>query len=532
MPTRSSGKSPPLAQSRILGIGGGVMVILLAPRLIRMLYPELWVEDDFYLESAYLMRDGMRPYLDFVHPHMPVLEFAIAGWMRVFGASHRSIEVLNQGAIYLTSLLLMRFAQRIAGRGSALCAAILYAFGALVFRYHVFEREIFVGVLILGAALIAIDERPPAALRTAAMALLMIAACAVKLTAGISCVVLIAYIAMGRQRWRHALAAGLGLAAGLCVLTALFYRLYGFEFIFQTYLFHLMKGRDLAMRLALYPRDILDLMIPLFVIGCVRIAADWRGGRWPQHGIALTLVLVAANYIFFGLMSPTAWAHNYLDFLPYVAIIAGLGLERIMAAARELISGERGWSDLGWVAGGMGATMLAFVTVVPLVNENWVRDSIYGFGFVPREEIRQLADAVDAATAHDEPVIAPAFICFEANRRALVRYPETYGVYREAREAYRREGLAAARRELGQSDFFKLIATTSHYWNDEMKDAIRTGRVNVVVPDSRLQLLPVARPAVAGALSDKVLLEQGFRPELLTDHFIMWRRAAKQPAAH
>ncbi len=507
------------------------MVILLAPRLIRMLYPELWVEDDFYLESAYLMRDGMRPYLDFVHPHMPVLEFAVAGWMRVFGASHRSIEVLNQGAIYLTSLFLMHFAQRIAGRSSALCAAILYAFGALVFRYHIFEREIFVGVLILGAALIAIDERPPRALRTAAMALLMIAACAVKLTAGISCaVVLIVYLAIVRPRWRHALATALGLAAGLCVLTALFYRLYGFEFIFQTYLFHLMKGRDLAMHLALYPRDILDLMIPLFVIGCVRIGVEWRSGRRPQNGITLTLALVAANYVFFGLMSPTAWAHNYLDFLPYVAIIAGLGLERIIAAARELISGERASSDFGWVAGGIGATMLALVTVVPLINENWARDSIYGFGFVPRDEIRQLADAVGAATAHDEPVIAPAFICFEANRRELVRYPETYGVYREAREAYRREGLAAARREMGQRDFFKLIATTSHFWNDEMKDAIRTGRVNVVVPDSRLQLLPIVRPAIADALSDKSLLEQGFRPELLTDHFIMWRRTAKQPA--
>ena len=33
---------------------------------------------------------------------------------------------------------------------------------------------------------------------------------------------------------------------------------------------------------------------------------------------------------------------------------------------------------------------------------------------------------------HDD-VIAPSFLCFEANRREFIRYPETYGVYREGK---------------------------------------------------------------------------------------------------
>ena len=43
-----------------------------------------------------------------------------------------------------------------------------------------------------------------------------------------------------------------------------------------------------------------------------------------------------------------------------------------------------------------------------------------------------------SATKPDDEVIAPSFIAFEANRRELIRFPETYGVYREARAEYDR----------------------------------------------------------------------------------------------
>lgn len=68
-------------------IAAWLVVILLIPRVLRMLYPEVWVEDDFYLEAAWLMSVGMRPYLDFVHPHMPLLEWIAAGYLKLFGAS-------------------------------------------------------------------------------------------------------------------------------------------------------------------------------------------------------------------------------------------------------------------------------------------------------------------------------------------------------------------------------------------------------------------------------------------------------------
>jgi len=85
------------------------------------------------------------------------------------------------------------------------------------------------------------------------------------------------------------------------------------------------------------------------------------------------------------------------------------------------------------VTGGAALILISLIWIAPIINENWLHGAIYGFGFVPRAEISQLADALRAASKPDDEVIAPSFLCFEANRRELIRYPETYGVYREAR---------------------------------------------------------------------------------------------------
>jgi len=143
---------------------------------------------------------------------------------------------------------------------------------------------------------------------------------------------------------------------------------------------------------------------------------------------------------------------------------------------------------------------------------------------VPREEIAQIADALKSASAPAEEVIAPSFIAFEANRRELIRFPETYGVYREARAEYEKDGFRAARAHLGRADFWALIDETDHYWTDLMKQAISAGRVNAVVPDSPLQL------SGSVLLSPEFLVQNGFRPTMRTDHFTIWQRIAPAPA--
>ena len=166
------------------------------------------------------------------------------------------------------------------------------------------------------------------------------------------------------------------------------------------------------------------------------------------------------------------------------------------------------------------AIFLAWIT--PIVNENWLHGAVYGFGFVPRAEISQLADALRAVSHPDEDVIAPSFVCFEAGRRELIRYPETYGVYREAKAEYERDGFFAARRRLGAADFFQLISDTRHSWTEQMRDAIVSGKVPAVISDSPIQLVPLV------LVPEDFLSSNGFRVVLTTDHFTLGRERPRQ----
>jgi len=489
----------------------------LLPRVARLLYPAVWVEDDFYLQSAFLVSMGVRPYLDFVHPHMPLLEWLVAGYLKLFGASHFTIEILNEGAIYAGNIFTYALARRAANRRTAILAALLFGFSALLFRYHVYERECFVAPLVLLAAIIADRDHAKGPRYAALIAALFILACAVKLTAAIAIVVVVAHLATDGRRMRDAIIVGAGAALGVVALSALLYGLYGFEFFFQTFLFHFMKGRLDAWAVAAYPLEILDVLVPLFILGAVRLART----RPLTPAMRLVLAMALAEYAFYGLLSPTAWGHNYIEALPYIAIIAGVGLDSIVAQLGDVVRGERpSRTARSWLALGVGFIAASLLWFAPLVNENWIRASVYGFGFLPRAELRTLAESIRRTSPAGRDVIAPAFLSFEANRAALIRYPETYGVYREARAGYERDGFWAARERLGRADFFSLVATTSSHWSAPISDAIAAGAVSAVVGDSPIMTLPLV------LVRPDYMMQNGFGPVSRTEHFTVWGTAA------
>ncbi len=496
-------------------IGWSLLLALLLPRLVRMLYPQVWVEDDFYLESAWLISAGARPYLDFVHPHMPLLEWFAGAYIKLFGTSHLSIELLNQAAIFVTSILTYVFAIRVTDRSGAAACSLLYSYSSLLFRYHMYERESFVAPLIVLGALVALDDDLPELRQGIMVAAVFFLACAIKLTAAISLVTVLVYLVVARRRISGAIASSAIFAAALGGLSAILYWRYGNEFIFQTFIFHFMKGRDSILETALYPLRIFDLLVPLSILGWARIVAD----RLFNRGVAIVLAMVSAQYAFYGVLSPTAWGHNYLEATPFIAILAGLGLVWFAAAVRRLITTDaRRRGEWVIAVGGGGLIVLCLCYLSPLVNENWLHGSVYGFGFIDRAEVDRLAEGLRRASTPADEVIAPSFLCFEAGRRELIRFPETYGVYREAKAEYERTGFDAARRKLGRADFFQLIADTAHIWTDQMRDAIARGKVPAVINDSRIQMFPLVY------IPDDFMIEHGYRPVLTTEHFRLWQR--------
>jgi hypothetical protein len=91
-------------------------------------------------------------------------------------------------------------------------------------------------------------------------------------------------------------------------------------------------------------------------------------------------------------------------------------------------------------------------------------------------------------------------------------------VYREAKSEFESRGFFKARERLGRRNFFRLIAATAHYWMEPIAQAVRSGKVNVVVLDSRTQVLPLV------FLPRRFLRANGFRRALKTDHFTVWKR--------
>jgi len=161
------------------------LILLAAPRIVRMAYPQIWIEDESYLNGAFMLARGFLPYRDFPLPHFPALEGLLAAVFLVAPISIRSAEVFTQLAAFLGSVLVYVLGRRLGDSLAGAAAALVFATSALLFRYHVFEREVFVVVPVLGAIWLAsgpIDERK-ADRRALAVGLLLFLALAIKLTA-------------------------------------------------------------------------------------------------------------------------------------------------------------------------------------------------------------------------------------------------------------------------------------------------------------------------------------------------------------
>lgn len=483
-----------------------LIVALAIPRVLRILYPAVWVEDDLLLESAFAVSKGLRPYLDFAHAQMPLLEWVASAYLRLLGASVVRMEILNALAIYAVSVLVFVVGRRAVDGRAAAAGSLLYAWHSLVFRYHVWAREFFVSALVLGAVLLLLGGRRTSQRALTTAATLLCAACAIKLTAIVSAAALCLFVAVGQRAARRAVFLAAVFACELGVFVGACWWRYGDSFVFQAVLFHLLKGVDRAGAGPAYLRSLLDVLGPLALLGVWHLR---RTRRW-NHALGVVTILLAAELLFFCVVSPTAWGHNYLEAWPFVAILAGAGVAWCLDAWAE--------SPLRLGAGAL-VVAASLIWLTPLDNESNLRGSRYGFGFVARRELDELATALASGTTADEPVIAPSFIAFEANRLQAIRYPENYGVMTAAADVWRSAGFRQARAQFGSRSFFELIDETSSIWvRDVERDIAPGGPVNAVIPDSPIQLLPLVNASPA-ALGDR-----GFHPALQSEHFVLWLR--------
>jgi hypothetical protein len=418
-----------------------ITVGLIAPRILRLLWPRVFFLDAPYLDAAARVAGGERPYRDFVHPQTPLPEWLAGGIERMLGTtSYRVSEILTALLILAASFLLWRLATRRFGATAGALAALLFAWNPLLMLLHVHCREAWVDVAALGCAL---AGSPVAVLAIAAAGFLA------KPTFAFFALAL----AIARPRLGIFALAGCVLAFGGCLA------FYGRPFWIQTVLFHTLKGHASIPRQLLQALLILPLLLPAALLGFRR---DRLFAAW-----------LAVPLIFYIAISPTLWEHNLIELLPpacalAAAMLTGLSRRLQIAAAAAVVA--------GFIAG-------------PLLQgpKGWT-----GLAGVPRSDVVRAADQLRTLAPPGAPVIAPIEIAAQANRRTPIHYPEIEGLVRMADRADREKRFGALLRDTRGRSFLELHQRAQSEWHPDVERALPAVPAAIVDPtqtDSPLRAL-------------------------------------------
>ncbi|MGH7151408.1 MAG: hypothetical protein ACREIU_11960, partial [Planctomycetota bacterium] len=367
---------------------GGILLglVVLAPRLARILHPGLWDEDAFVLASARLLAQGGEPYRDFDAPYLPAVEVGLALAFRVFGASVRVAEVATHAMQAGTALLLAFAARRAFGRGAGIAAAAVFGASGLAFRYHVFEHEVPASFALAGAFALCAGGPPVTGRGRLALGACLAASLLAKATVAAAVAGVLAWHLVATRDRRATMRLGLGALLPLALLAGLLALRHGSEFWLQSVVLHLVKGGngDLLDRARIFQREV-DLSVAAGICGAI---AAWRAPRGTL--LSLALAVAGAEAAATLLLKTALWAHNLYPLLVPASVLGGAALARGIRSRRRPTPGG-----------------LALVALFLLLAANAARharvvatpghEAFYGFGFFRRARLEEVAEEVRAA---------------------------------------------------------------------------------------------------------------------------------------
>jgi len=449
-------------------------MLLALPRLARILYPALWVEDTFYMYAGNLVNQGILPYRDFVHTQYPGVEFLLAALYRLLGPSTATAEILTQAFAWAGSFLVLLLGVRLKNRRTGLIAAILLSTHSLLFRYHLCQREVFAMVPAIGILWLAF-QGPLTGKKAVLFSLLAGIGISFKLTFLLPCFAAFLYLVWW-GRYRDALGVALCSAAALIAVTSLLWLAFREEFLWQAILYHFAKGANvhgMHQRLAV-PVLSLDWALALGLPAAVFLSLED-----PDPRRVLPLAWLVPEGILFTLFSQDLWPHNYISVLPGLCLLAGLWLDRVFRG--DFWEGDDRWI---YHRALMCLTPVVLLfTVIPLKNHQWERGSIHGFGFLGREQSEEIARIIQDHARPDQRILAPEHLALDAGRRLFLDdRMEAAGPVRRLQGLAAEQGLIQACRIMGKEDFWMQTEGAQIYWKSEAVDQILEGKLPVVIP--------------------------------------------------
>ncbi len=495
-----------------------ILALVTVPGILEILKPDIWIEDDAYLNCALLLGRGELPYRDFVLQHFPLLEAFTAAVLRVFGTSILTAELLTATATVLVSFLVFLLGKRLGGPLCGTAAAVVYAYSPLLQRFHLFHREIFLMVPVLIAVLL-LDTTDPSGHRSLAAGFFLGTAILIKATAVAYLAAAVSFLLFFRPcRPRSALTVAGTAAAVVGAATLGLWLLFGSDFLIQVFIFaaSVPAFDSWGLRWAQLTQDTGVHFLPaLLGIVAVGLRRQWR--RWTP-----ILVLGAFSFLFVAVLKPIVWAHNNLELLPWLALATGFLVDSADRSITRRLRGRAGSKFVG----------AASMTLIGLAV--WFGNNLTGIEepgvqrLISREEIGIMAAVLRSSTAPDDLVFVPSIVAFEADRKELIPSIEIAGWVKDLTEDCRGRSLGDVLEIVDlwrHRPYFDVVDRSILSSVKLAESAIRGHRVAAV-----FSVVP-GRPSPISniLLAPRFLFESGYVPAVTTEHYVLWTLSRYPP---
>ena len=292
--------------------------------------------------AAQLVKNGKRPYLDFLFPQTALNVYVVAAWMRVFGDSWRAIHalasILTATAVFLTAGFLLR---KLPVEGwrlpAAITAALVTGFNVMVFEYGTIGQAYgfcLLSIVVAYRFAVLTPDRPGAIWPALAGCGAAAAAASSLLTAPVAPVLLVWIVLQNRagNRWLKAGAFVAGAILPLLPLLVLFvwvprqvrFDIFDYNFFYRQMDWEGATQHNLEIYFSWINSSQALLLGLLALAGLLFIARS----RWEQSvrsAFYLCGWLALALILHISTARPT-FERYYLFTVPFLAILAAAGL--------------------------------------------------------------------------------------------------------------------------------------------------------------------------------------------------------------
>ncbi len=476
------------------------ILVLLLPRIARIAAPNVQIEDPNYIYGAYLMTLGQQPFHDFAQPNPPFLESIIALLYKIFTVSHRVPEAMTALAYFMTAILIWRLGSLWFSESAGRWASLLFSLHYLVFRYHLFEREVY--ATLAGATGIYLLARYPEKLHIG-----FLAGCAMGIGFACKQTALIQFLAVFfvyvffYHKFKSASAFAAGFTFVFSLLTGGYALIYGPDYLRQTFWFHLIKGVVAPWYIkASWTAWGLGFLIPLAAASLVYVSFRHRSPVW------LLLSLTGADIVFFWWVSGAFWPHYLLSTLLPLTILSGIPIAKWIHVNDFHPHRSNQFASLAIAL--LISLVLSWFNPFALIGRGAVES--YGFGGTRRSEVEKCAALIRKQTEPSQLIISDPFIALEAHREKVVKFKDNWGLVLWMNQLISQGQYKQEVKNTAHETFADIRKMSRKYWLPMVKEQLYSGNVGAIEPNYELPLAP------------DFMRKLGFKQALKTEHYDIW----------